>query len=70
MAALTLTGMNKDVERFLHDHPVGRTTGELSKRFKCSRCKMKKILAFLNRNKMVKHLKEDVWKHTNWLRDE
>ena len=63
-----LTEMEVQVERFLHDHPVGRTTGELSSWFHCDRCQMYKILACLNKNKLVRHLKNDVWKLTNWLR--
>lgn len=67
MAALTLTGMERNVERYLHRHPKGRTEKELLKVFDCEECLMKDILSFLSRNKCVKRQPGGVYRHTNWL---
>lgn len=65
MAALTMR--QRDVERYLHDNPVGGTIQELSRVFKCNERSMKKKLYFLRRHKFIKREKGGVWRHVNWL---
>ena len=67
MAALILTGMERNVERYLHGHPKGKTVEELLIKFNCKECLMKDILSFLSRNKYVKQQSKGVYRHTNWL---